>query len=208
MRGCGRVLHAIHASDLSPSLGEDLVEAHGAAHVVAGTPRPAEQLGIEAQACLRIGGCELVPGEFPGCSRARAAGRWTGRCVEGEGRSLGIRQDRVAADIRDVRGALQHLAAEPLRFHQGGIDAGRANVDQPVRGCARGAIGRQRHQPACLSLARDPQRVGRHPRGLGAPRQDLRVERAGGLRISRHQLVPDESSPNISVAHGEFSPCL
>ncbi len=37
---------------------------------------------------------------------------------------------------------------------------------------------------------------------------DLGVERGGGGRIGRQQLVPDESSQDFGVAHGESSSCL
>src|SRR5205814_5885619 len=82
-----------------------------------------------------------------------------------------------------------------------------AHVDQPV-GRRAGSLRRQGHQAANLRLSGHPQVVAGHAGRLGPPGQDFRIECGGGGGIGRQQLVPDESSPDIGVAHDEVSSFL
>ncbi len=203
---CGSPGSLEHAGHLPSAVNDQLVDAHFRAHVVGGSLLPAEQLDVEVDRGIEVGRAQLMPGEISGLSRRRGAIRRAGRGrVQRESGPLRIGHHGKPTDVGNVRGALENLAAQTLHVLDGRIDAWGTDIEEPVRRRTRGLLG-QSHQAASLGLTGVPQCVAGHARGLGLPRDHLRIEGAGGFSVRRHQLVPDESSPNIRVAHGENSP--
>ena len=118
-----------------------------------------------------------------------------------EHRTLRIGNNREAADIWNVRRRNVHGAAEIFDPFGGGVDVIHRDISDPARRRSHfPGVLRLRHHPADRHLSGGKHRVSHAGNGpiLGVPADHFRIESLRGLRIARHQLVPNKTAPLIS----------
>src|SRR5215471_3212344 len=195
-----------HAADRLPSSGEQLICAHRAG--VGMCLPPAEELVVEGERLLPVGGEQLVPADPAECFKFGGLFLVAFEPLEQRNRRhLRIDGDRKATDVwdigrRDMHGAAKLLDAFGSRIHV--VDGDISKPARPEPHFPR--VLRQGHQPADRSASRGKQAVG--PAGhrcvVGAPAHDVGIEGLGSLHVGRRQLVPNETS--MRTGHASLSP--
>ncbi len=106
------VHHSAAAHWLVVAFIEKPIEAHGA-HVHIGKLGPAEELAVEVESAVEIGGVELVPADGAGRGGLGALRRGHGRVgsEDHEGCSLRVGQDGEAKHSGNVGGGSPQFAA-------------------------------------------------------------------------------------------------
>ncbi len=120
---------------------------------------------------------------------------------QGEHCALRIGNDREATDIWDVRRRNMHGAAEVLDPFGGGVDVIHRDIPDPARRRSHfpGVLG-LRHHSADRHLSGGEHRVchAGNRAVLRAPADHFGIKSLCGLRIARHQLVPNKTALLIS----------
>src|SRR5262249_54549254 len=121
---------------------------------------------------------------------------------QGEYCHLRVGHDRKAADVQDILRWNMYRTAKLFDAVRNGIDVVHVDVSDPHRPLApvpRGFL--EFHHPAHRIVPRSKNRVRQtgHRRIASAPAHYLGVEGAGGSRICRGQLIPDE--PAVRFSH-------